>query len=350
MPIIKNKNIVEFQLDESKTYRYDVNSGVLYGLTQKPLKNIPKGVSSMVDQWSGTSNLIFYLSNSFNEEERKKKFANVKMVSFFDRLDSAGFPVLNGFSARYIPTFEKHFKEIRKEFIEKETPIQFLRNKLHEYELFDWLEENGLKIDDHFTKDMAIFLKDGNYPKKWIPRFAYYLCKDGLWEFFSDGNLYVLQGKFSSFVRMMEAMGRAPEKGNFIRQYSEIQTKYNLKKEEFDNILLRKNQSAHANALNFSYNDFEVVIPTTSEEFINEGESQSNCVARIYLPKVLRGETNVVFVRKKNALDISYITCEVYGGKIYQFLLRYNQRISDNSPEKDFYNAYAKHLAQNWGV
>lgn len=349
MPIIKNKNIIEFHLDESKVYRYDVNSGILYSLAQKPLKNIPKAVSSMVNQWSETSNLINYLSNPFNEEERKERFANIKMVSFFDRLDSAGFPVLSDFSTYYIPTFEKHFKEIRKEFIEEEAPIQFLRNKLYDYELFDWLEENGLKIDDHFTKDMAIFLKDGNYPKKWIPRLAYYLCKDGLWGFFSDGNLYVLQGKFSSFVRMMEAMGRAPEKGNFIRQYSEIQAEYNLKKEEFDNILLRKNQSAHANALNFSYNDFEVVIPTTSEEFINEGESQNNCVARIYLPKVLRGETNVVFVRKKNALDISYITCEVYGGKIYQFLLRYNQRIDDNSPEKDFYNAYTKHLAQNWG-
>lgn len=349
MPIIKNKNVIEFQLDESKTYRYDVNSGILYGLAQKPLKNIPKMVSSMINQCSETSNLIHYLSNSFNEEERREKFANVRMVSFFDRLDSAGFPVLSGFSTRHIPTFEKHFKEFRKEFIEKETPIQFLHNKLREYELFDWLEENGLKIDDHFTKDMAIFLKDGNYPKKWIPRLAYYLCKDGLWGFFSDGNLYVLQGKISSFVQMMEAMGRTPEKGNFIRQYSEIQAEYNLKKEEFDNILLRKNQSAHANALNFSYNDFEVVIPTTSEEFINEGESQNNCVARIYLPKVLRGETNVVFVRKKNALDISYITCEVYGGKIYQFLLRYNQRVDDNSPEKDFYNAYAKHLAQNWG-
>lgn len=348
--IIKNKNIIEFQLNDTQTYRYDMNSGILYGLKQTPLKSIPSVVNIMLENGHNSSNLIYYLYYGFGEGERKERFTNIKMVSFFDRLDSAGFPVLNGlFSTHDIPIFEKHFKELRKEFVEEGTPIRFLYDRLCEYDLSDWLEENGLKIDDHFTKNKAIFLKDGNYPKKWLPRLAYYLCKDGLWEFFSDGNLYVLQGKISSFVQMMEAMGRTPEKGNFIRQYSEIQAEYNLKKEEFDNILLRKNQSAHANALNFSYNDFEVVIPTTSEEFINEGESQNNCVARIYLPKVLRGETNVVFVRKKNALDISYITCEVYGGKIYQFLLRYNQRVDDNSPEKDFYNAYAKHLAQNWG-
>lgn len=346
--IIKEKSIIKFQVGENKTYCYDVNSGILYGLKQTPLKHIPVAVNTMLDGKNITSNLLCYLSHGFSESERKERFANVKMASFFDRLDTAGFPVLSDFSARYIPVFEKHFKEIRKEFVEEETPIRFLHNKLREYELFDWLEETGLKIDDHFTKDMAIFLKEGNYPKKWIPRLAYYLCKDGLWEFFSDGNLYVLGGKFSTFTQMMEAMGRTPEKGNFIRQYSEVRAEYNLKKEEFDNILLCKNQSAHSNALNFSYGDFEVVIPTTSEEFINEGNNQNNCVARMYLPKVIRGETNVVFVRKKDALDTSYITCEVYGGKIYQFLLRYNQRIDDHSPEAEFRNAYAAHLSKNW--
>lgn len=347
--IIKNKNIIEFQLSETKTYRYDVNSGILYGLRQKPLKNIPADIVDMVNDQSRTSNLIYYLACGFGQNE-KERFANAKTASFFDRLDTAGFPMLSDyFSTYYIPTFEKHFKEIRKEFIEEEKPIRLLHNRLRDYDFSDWLEENGLKIDDHFTQDMASFLKSCNYPKKWIPRLAYYLCKDGLWNFFSDTSPYTLQTKFHSFIQMMEAMGRTPEKGSFIRQYSEIKTEYDLKKEEFDNILLNKNQSAHANALNFSYDDFEVVIPLTSTEFINEGENQSNCVARVYLPKVLRGETNVVFVRKKGALDTSYITCEVCEGKIKQFLLRYNESVATGSPEAKFYKAYAEHLSKNWG-
>lgn len=351
MPIIKNKNIIEFQLNDTQSYRYDMNSGILYGLKRTPLKSIPTMVSAMLEQEYSASNLIYYLSHGFGEGERKERFANVEMASFFDRLDTAGFPVLNYYlSSYYIPIFEKHFKEIRKEFVEEKTPIRFLHDKLSEYDLSDWLKENGLRIDDHFTKNMAFFLKRNRYPKKWLPRLIYYLCKDGLWEFFSsNGDLDCLREKFFSFIQMMEAMERTPEKGSFIRQYTEIQAEYNLRKEEFDNILLRKNQSAHSNALNFSYRDFEVVIPTTSEEFVIEGYNQGNCVARIYLPKVLRGETNVVFIRKKDALDTSYITCEVRNGEICQFLLRYNRNIESHSPEAEFYKAYAAHLSKNWG-
>lgn len=349
--IIKNKNIIEFQLNDTQTYRYDMNSGILYGLKRTPLKSIPTMVNAMLEKEHKTSNLICYLSYGFGEGKRKERFANVKMASFFDRLDSAGFPVLNAYlSPYYIPIFEKHFKEIRKEFIEEKMPIHFLHDKLSEYDLSDWLKENGLRIDDHFTKNMALFLKRCRYPKKWLPRLIYYLCKDGLWEFFySSGDTALLREKFSSFIQMMEAMERTPEKGNFIRQYTEIQAEYNLRKEEFDNILLHKNQSTHANALNFSYRDFEVIIPTTSEEFVIEGYNQGNCVARIYLPKVLRGETNVVFVRKKDALDTSYITCEVRNGEIHQFLLRHNRNIDSHSPEEEFRNAYAAHLSKNWG-
>lgn len=317
------------------------------------MRNIPSTVKHLITENRNFSNVIYHLSQPCFGGDLKERLTNTELILFYDSLDSMGFPVIYDIPSYYIPVFKKHIKELHKDFVENALDIGFLNNKLRDYKFEDWLIDNNLKIDEHFTHEKATFLYRCNFTKKWNARFAYYLCREGLWEFFNSDNefgrgLTVLETRFTSFIDMMTALGRTPEKGNFIRQYSEVRAEYNLKKEEFDNILLCKNQSAHSNALNFSYGDFEVVIPTTSEEFINEGNNQNNCVARMYLPKVIRGETNVVFVRKKDALDTSYITCEVYGGKIYQFLLRYNQRIDDHSPEAEFRNAYAAHLSKNW--
>lgn len=350
MPIIKNKNIIEFQIGENKAYRYDMNSGIIYGLRNAPLKRVPAEVNSMLEKNRGISNVIYFLgTNRYDYDTQKEKFENTELVSFLDRLDSAGFPVIYVEIYDYIPVFNKHFKEMRKEYIEEHLSIDGLIEKLREYEFIDWCKDCGLKIDEHLTRDKAQFLMKGNYPKEWIPRLAYYLCKDGLWEFLCNNGCYLLQEKFRSFINMSRALKRAPEKGNFIRQYCEVEAEYLLKKEKLDNIILHKNQTERANVLNFSYGEFEVVIPTTQKEFIDEGTNQHNCVARVYLPKVINGETNVVFVRKKDALDTSYITCEVSDGRILQFLLKYNKHVPKQSPEHDFYNAYALHLHQNWG-
>ena len=349
MSIIKNKNIIEFQIGENKAYRYDMNNGIIYGLRNASLKRVPTEVNNMIENNRNISNVIGFLgSNCYLCGAQKEKFENIKLVSFFDRLDSAGFPVIYAEVYDYIPTFNKHFKEVHKEFVEEHCSIDTLIERLREYEFIDWCKDCGLKIDDHLTREKAQFLMRGNYPKEWIPRLAYYLCKDGLWEFFGFSS-YLLHERFHSFINMSSVLNHSPEKGSFIRQYCEVEAEYLLRKEELDNALLRKNQTERANVLNFSYGEFEVVIPTTSKEFIDEGNNQHNCVARIYLPKVINGETNVVFVRKKDALDASYITCEVRDGKIRQFLLGYNRYVPKQSPEQDFYNAYALHLRQNWG-
>ena len=44
---------------------------------------------------------------------------------------------------------------------------------------------------------------------------------------------------------------------------------------------------------------FEIIIPTTTEEFIAEGRAQHNCVASDYFPAVVNNLTYIVFIRKK---------------------------------------------------
>jgi hypothetical protein len=137
-------------------------------------------------------------------------------------------------------------------------------------------------------------------------------------------------------------------KGDFIREFSTAKKNYEFRKEEIDNSKIYENQMKHIKALKFSNDDFEIVVPMTSKEFIAEGENQNNCVARIYLPKVINGETNIVFVRKKNDLENSYITCEVRNGRITQYLGKHNSSIVDENAIR-FEELYQSHLRVNWG-
>lgn len=80
-------------------------------------------------------------------------------------------------------------------------------------------------------------------------------------------------------------------------------------------------------------NDQYIVRPLISrKEFHEEAEAQHNCVERLYMETVAQGKTHVVVVRKKNAPNTSYITCEISNhGVICQYLRACNQPPKNNS-------------------
>lgn len=67
----------------------------------------------------------------------------------------------------------------------------------------------------------------------------------------------------------------------------------------------------------YTYKDFMIVIPMCPEDVINEATQQKNCL-RSYLERIKNGDTTVCFIRKKDDPDDSYVTVEVYRGKITQ--------------------------------
>lgn len=82
----------------------------------------------------------------------------------------------------------------------------------------------------------------------------------------------------------------------------------------------------------------------TREGFHEEGESQHNCVERLYMEKVYKGQTHVVTVRKKTNPNKSYITCEVTNdGSIWQYLLACNSSPRDTA-DIALKKTYAEHI------
>lgn len=80
--------------------------------------------------------------------------------------------------------------------------------------------------------------------------------------------------------------------------------------------------------------DYELVVPSCSRDFINEGNAQRNCVGS-YIDSVNRGVNVIFFVRKKSNPEKAYITAEYRNGKLGQYYYRGNTYVSDKK-EREF--------------
>lgn len=137
------------------------------------------------------------------------------------------------------------------------------------------------------------------------------------------------------------------EHKNFMREYVEVKRSYDLMKTEIDSKRIAENYNRHSKAWEFEYNGFTVVIPTSGEDLITEGQRMHHCVGG-YVKSIVEGRDYICFIRKTNDIDKPYITCEVYrSGKIGQYYLAYDRHISSNA-DKEFKAEFQKHLNKMW--
>lgn len=81
------------------------------------------------------------------------------------------------------------------------------------------------------------------------------------------------------------------------------------KNREKNNILAKKLQKLNfLNGLEVG-NDYVIVVPQTIEDLVKEGHMQNNCVGHYYNNSIITGENNIYFIRNKNNIRKSYITC-----------------------------------------
>lgn len=119
---------------------------------------------------------------------------------------------------------------------------------------------------------------------------------------------------------------------------------YKAHEDEFYNKELCKN-----NDKDFLYykNDVLEAKPIlTKDGFHDEAEQQHNCVERLYMDMVKKGNTYIVQIRRIDSPNQAYITCEVtHDGQIEQYLGFGNSRNLDETA-MNFRNEYQNHLTQ----
>ena len=143
-------------------------------------------------------------------------------------------------------------------------------------------------------------------------------------------------------------LGIQPQKEkNFLQLAKDTHNTANAFRAKDSAIKFDKNYKTHEKAFNFKTDNFSVVIPKSGTDLIIEGQKMHHCVGR-YVQDVENNRTYIVFVRKNNDIDKSYITAEVtLNGKIGQYYLAYDRRITEQS-DMDFKEQFQEWLLKNW--
>lgn len=363
--ITKNKNFLMIQ-DDAKTapYKFDINTGILYGLREKPIQKYPAGFLIWLKKNYYTNGILFlihcirtspYRYDIHGEDAVSAPLALVQCANLFkivDKLNSINYRPRNysnsEFDKESLTFIDNHFKDFSK-YVRENGDRASLWDYKRKNEKKIWIKEHNLVPNDYITEDIInqLYNNRSYYDNTKLSYVLSYIRK-GLFDWFNGYNEeWRALDKVNSYFNMCEDMGKEPEKGDFFRLYINTYREYQLAKTEIDTRAIQKNLAKHP-ALAFEDDNFKVIIPKDVQSFKTEADAMHNCVYSMYMNRVVNGSTNVVFVRAKNDINTPYITCEVDNyGRIIQYLASYNRPVLDTDAS-EFKTAYQRHLCNNW--
>jgi hypothetical protein len=80
---------------------------------------------------------------------------------------------------------------------------------------------------------------------------------------------------------------------------------------EKKNAILTEQQNILAEKFNnYEIGDYVIIVPTTYEQLVDEGNQQNNCVGRCYHDSIRCGSDWIYFIRHKETPTQSFITCQ----------------------------------------
>ena len=346
MRVEKNRNLYSFYMDgKAKPYILDVNTLTFYGMRGTPIATVPLAIRNY--GWNHTNEYPLY-AWYYAKEWHKDISAAKACVLLADRLANA-LPNMEMYRVIEMGTLYRHYEFIDKHFAECVRAIQqagteFSFNEWRT-ELFNTVIRKELNLPENVDPEILRMCRD--YPDTVRKPYALWYVSRGLWDFL-NGDRYAVIRRLTLFYQWCDELHIQPTKSDFFKQYIAVKKNYEMHKKEIEAAKLVDNQYAHKTALQFENDEFVALIPTTAEEFEREGNLQHNCVYTSYLSAVIDGRTNVVFIRRKAAIDTPYITCEVKNGHIWQYLTIYNRSVEDESTIA-FKELYRKHISENWG-
>ena len=349
---VKEKNIIKFYLDDNKPenfYALDINTGILYGIKGSPIQRTPNGMNRFMD-YNASSCVLRFMRRTHNwDSVAYSNFSHyAKYLQICDILDSIGYDhTHDDITSRSLLDFvNEHFKEF----------VQYLatdsgNNERHTLGNFKYhceeslfIKENKIEVSEYFPLEWVRYLIGCRFENEKQNACAIYYFKRGMYVALDSR----CESLLKNFFYYCDQLGKEYPRGDFIREYATIKKEYLFRKTELDNKALYENQMKKAKALTFTDGNLIAIIPTTTEEFLAEANSQNNCVARMYMPKVINNRTNIVFIRRVNNPEKSYITCEVRNGEIEQYLGKNNRWLYDDDEAMAFKELFAEHLSKNW--
>lgn len=339
--IKKVKNTYEFWIDgKTKPYVYNIDTMQMTGLRGSVLLKVPDTVMRML--YHADKNNVLYL---LYHRGVYSKPSTLGWANLLDRLDSLDIKCQTTNKDTLNALVECDFKELVKVY--RESPEQDMYYVLREITEQRWLKTNGIKITDHFTADMAHDLYYYRGDLRGCPvDLVLYFMERGLYEYHSYSVYQCIRRIAETYAEGQYAGLPLVKNNDFMRQYINIHRAAKALRDAEKSKGIAAYQNYRKPALAFEDDTFIVVIPTTEAELVAEGNAQNNCVGS-YGNAIADKERNVVFIRRKSNPDTPYITCDIRGGAINQYLTRYNHGVYDEDAIA-FRNLYAEHIRKNW--
>lgn len=360
----KEKNLVFIESAKmGGLYCIDINSGVVTNPKGKVITARNREIMEVLqtNYWTReTKNTFTYALYNWFDRTPFSRTETLGELQLAEKLYNMGFTKIeiraNNVDIDFINKHSKEFYQWINTFDKDSWEYVSLYDFENELKRKDFIElhKNELPFNyENYTRLIKEIINDSKYKElsnKDKKTFVNLIFKQVL-PFYENTlyhyDIYDMISKVRELFIYAEYLEVEVDRKEFFKQYMALKKCYNVSKAEYDKIALEKNQLKHK-ALAFENDFFEVVIPTTEEQFKKEANAQHNCVYSAYYPRVIDGKTNVVFIRRKDDIDTSYITCEVENGRIRQYLAKHNNSVRD-SLAIEFKILYAEHLKEWWG-
>lgn len=366
MKVIKEKNFIIFENENGKISKLDMNTGIAYGVSGKALKSLNTDMYYIIGHHARRYSKDIFALRAFadcyfskNDVYRNGRLASryLDMISMLDKCQAIGYTYEGGnvytefdsiedFNKWFAP-FSKAYKADNsidyKEWVKKQKENAFMSAVK--------IEDNEY-MNDTIMETLRELYEDYGATPKQLRTIAKALTYGGLYRAFRKGvfGYYTLQNVIRDYLSKCNALEIEMNATDLVNHYGLVCEMYDLRKDEMTAKTLKQIKDNNP-VLQFEFGDYKVVIPTTVEEFKEEGKNNRNCVGG-YVDYVVKGNRFVVFVRHKDSLDESLVTCDIMrSGSINQFHTFGNNYVSatNNPALYEFKMAYQAHLLANWG-
>ncbi len=180
------------------------------------------------------------------------------------------------------------------------------------------------------------------YPGYKLEKLIKYISKQ-MNEVNPDGTFHVVERYLIDYLSMCEQCNVIPDKypSNLLKVHDDMSKMLDKNRNKiYNNAIANRsleidallNNNVVKEDLDYYFEEFEIVIPSSVASIINEGNNQKNCVGS-YCDKIANNSCIIFFIRKKDDIEKSFVTCEVTSRGAGQCMYKNNRQVPAETPE-----------------
>ena len=360
----RDKGNIYCTTDNGKMIKIDFNAGVIYGVSGKNITSCPAFADFLFNNEHEDIMLQVLKINRYSYSWNKREAINYAVFRCLDRLVNMGLCIeditnimscYSGWhSHRTLLSNNETYKTIAQ--IKKAYPNMPFREAKMLYEMQTFEKNISSELFATLTmqqKERIMKLCESPYCKKYVNYIVLWYANEefdylnkNIWDYSKVKNFGCLEKYFET----CEKLNLQPEKRNpckhILTTFRAYQDSLNI---ELDKTI-KERQTANKEKFFFEDNNFTMIFPMSTKEFVHEGEALNNCLGwNHYNERVARQDCIVCFIRNKNDIDKPYIACEIRKSnnghyRIAQFLTYNNSRVSSEPLINNYRNALSVYL------